>query len=321
MGRHQTAPDSAGTCDCWAPKVIGRPVAAFAPRPAHPGRYRFPETYRPDTICDAWSTRHFTVRLASVRGYDHRFDGKPRQDAAAVMEHPATGTVVFAVADGVSSAEYSHLGAVVACEASIAEVFDALDKDPELVEWDMVVPTVSQRLVEHAQNLRGQPAFRRDQAQDLLATALVAGIVRPIQDGEDGPGVAVATMVQVGDTSAWLLQNGLFRDAFSPTSDANTYVRSSAVSALPPAPGLPRAHEVTLPRDGVLLIGTDGFSDPLGDGSGLVGQWFAETLATRPPPSGLKLAHALDFSRETFDDDRTLVAIWPIPEPDGSQMQ
>jgi hypothetical protein len=29
------------------------------------------------------------------------------------------------------------------------------------------------------------------------------------------------------------------------------------------------------------------------------------------PPPILGLAHAVDFSRETFDDDRTLVAVWP----------
>ncbi|MGH3832079.1 MAG: hypothetical protein ACRDRS_16810 [Pseudonocardiaceae bacterium] len=59
----------------------------------------------------------------------------------------------------------------------------------------------------------------------------------------------------------------------------------------------------------VLLVGTDGFGDPLGDGSGLVGDLFREVLASPPPPLGL--AHALDFSRETFDDDRTLLVVWP----------
>jgi hypothetical protein len=33
---------------------------------------------------------------------------------------------------------------------------------------------------------------------------------------------------------------------------------------------------------------------------------------TRPSvPSLIEFAHAVDFSRETFDDDRTLVAVWP----------
>jgi hypothetical protein len=59
----------------------------------------------------------------------------------------------------------------------------------------------------------------------------------------------------------------------------------------------------------VLLIGTDGFGDPLGDGTGPVGAHFAVRLARPRPP--IAFAHDLDFSRETFDDDRTLLAIWP----------
>jgi hypothetical protein len=62
----------------------------------------------------------------------------------------------------------------------------------------------------------------------------------------------------------------------------------------------------------VLLIGTDGIGDPLGSGEGGVGNLFRD-LVTGPtaPPSLIEFAHAVDFSRETFDDDRTLVAVWP----------
>jgi hypothetical protein len=74
-----------------------------------------------------------------------------------------------------------------------------------------------------------------------------------------------------------------------------------------PAPVTP--IESGLRQDSVLLIGTDGFGDPLGDGDGKVRQLFAGHLAS--PPAARGLAHLLDFSRETFDDDRTLVALWP----------
>ena len=66
-----------------------------------------------------------------------------------------------------------------------------------------------------------------------------------------------------------------------------------------------------LAAEAVLLVGTDGIGDPLGDGSGKVGELFARMLAQPPPP--LALAHLLDFSRDTFDDDRTLIAIWQRP--------
>jgi hypothetical protein len=65
----------------------------------------------------------------------------------------------------------------------------------------------------------------------------------------------------------------------------------------------------------VLLIGTDGFGDPVGDGRGVVAQLFCGELERPVPPLGF--AHLLDFYRETFDDDRTLVALWPRGGPAG----
>ncbi|MFC5187983.1 hypothetical protein [Actinomadura harenae] len=40
-----------------------------------------------------------------------------------------------------------------------------------------------------------------------------------------------------------------------------------------------------------------------------MGALFAGHLAVPPPTPWL--AHLLDFSRATFDDDRTLLAVWP----------
>ena len=83
---------------------------------------------------------------------------------------------------------------------------------------------------------------------------------------------------------------------------------SSAVSPLPRIPAHLAVAEFELAADSVLLVGTDGFGDPLGDGDGQIGQLFTQHLTSPPIPRAL--AHLLDFSRETFDDDRTLLAIW-----------
>ncbi len=79
--------------------------------------------------------------------------------------------------------------------------------------------------------------------------------------------------------------------------------------ALPRVPSDVRVHTVLVSGSDRLLIGTDGFGGPLGDGTGPVGRLFAEHLAPSLEPRGL--AHLLDFSRETFDDDRTLLVVWP----------
>ena len=50
---------------------------------------------------------------------------------------------------------------------------------------------------------------------------------------------------------------------------------------------------------------------PLGTGHGGVGNLFRDVLTGPCVPSLIEFARAVDSSRETFDDDRTLVAVWP----------
>lgn len=282
----------------WAPVVVDRPVTSFDPRPTN----RSP--YRPDTIVDAWSTSHFTVRLASIRGYAHRYYGTPRQDDAVITVHDPTGSLIFAVADGVSAAEHAEIGAQLACGTAVEGMLAALDADPQGPDWTSLVESVARRLVTQARPRHGSPDEDPERAEKLFATTLVAGLVRPTATG------SVATLVQVGDSGAWLLDRGRYIGVLKQKSDPDAPVFSSAVSALPQLPTQIEPVTVTLDPEMVLLVGTDGFGDPLGDGSGLVGDLFREVLASPPPPLGL--AHALDFSRETFDDDRTLLAVWPL---------
>jgi hypothetical protein len=275
----------------WRPIEVDIPGQAFEPRPAPPyGRYR------PDTICDGWSTSDFVVRMACVRGYAHRYSGTPRQDAVDVRVHDGTRALVVAVADGVSDAPNSDVGAAVACEHAVAAVLDALDRNPATIDWQRVLTFAARALT----GLAGRHST--ESVASMYATTLVLGVLRP------APGGGQASVVHVGDSGAWLLHNGQY-DPLLPLKAAGSGVVSHAVDPLPRVPERVIATEMVVPIGSVFLVGTDGFGDPLGDGTGLVGDLFADVLATPPPP--LRLAHALDFSRETFDDDRTLVAVWP----------
>jgi len=282
----------------WAPVVVDRPVTSFEPRPAN----RSP--YLPDTIVDAWSTSHFTVRLASIRGYGHRYYGTPRQDDAVVAVHDPTGILLFAVADGVSAAERAEVGARLACRTAVDGMLAALNADPRELDWTHLVESIARRLVELAQPRHGPPDGDPARAEELFATTLVAGLVEPTATG------SMATLVQIGDSGAWLLDRGRYHGVLRQKSDHDALVVPSTVSALPQLPVQIEPVTVPLIPGKVLLVGTDGFGDPLGDGSGPVGDLFREVLASPPPPLGL--AHALDFSRETFDDDRTLLGVWPL---------
>ncbi|MCC9310937.1 protein phosphatase 2C domain-containing protein [Kitasatospora sp. RB6PN24] len=287
----------------WSPLVIDRPAASFEPRPPSG------PSYRPDTLFDGWSTDRLTVRLASVRGYGHRHSGRPREDDIAVAVHPSSGTLVFAVADGVSSAEQPHLGATLACRTAVDTVLAQLaERRPEL-DWTAVAKHAAWQLVEHAMRVRQSDQPDAAEAERMLATTLVAGTVEPVDRD------ARVTVIQVGDSAAWVLRDGQYIAPLRSQSAPRPEVASSSVSPLPRLPNEVKPHGFYLAPDDVLLVGTDGFGDPLGSGDGPVGRTFARHLATPPEPRGL--AHLLDFSRETFDDDRTLLAVWHRRRLDG----
>jgi hypothetical protein len=291
------APPSAA--DRWAPVIVDEPIFEFEPKPAPPT-----DTYRPDTIFDGWSTGRITIRLASVRGYSHRYSGAPRQDDAAVACDPASGAVIFTVADGVSSASQSHLGAAAACQMALSNAARQLAAGRHPIDWAEVVAAAASELTACAASLLDQDHPEPEVVEALLATTLVAGCAMPTDRG------AAVSIIQIGDSSAWILQEDGYRCVLEQKHDPDAQIISSAVSPLPRIPDLLEPAQFQLPEDSVLLVGTDGFGDPLGDGDGKVGHLFAEHLRTPPAPRAL--AHLLDFSRETFDDDRTLLAIWPL---------
>jgi hypothetical protein len=281
------------------PLVIDRPIPPFEPKPDSA------KPYRPDSVLDGWSTEHFTIRAASLRGYSHRYRGQPRQDDFAVTVLPVEGALLVAVADGVSSAEKSHLGSTMACRFAIEWMTqNALAESPP---WPELLRGAAWQLVEYARLTLGETEEEAPTAAErLLATTLVAGIVRPSEDG-----TAVVSVVQAGDSTAWVLGPDGYDRLIGGKQEGEGGIASSLVTGLPRVPHTIEPVTAVINADQVLLVGSDGFGDPLGDGSGLVGQVFAQTLQAPTPLSSLGFAHLLDFSRETFDDDRTLVAIWP----------
>jgi hypothetical protein len=296
-GNEVTAPESR---ERWAPIVVDEPITEFEPKPPV-------GNYRPDTEFDGWSTEYCRVRLASVRGYSHRYYGKPRQDHVEAAVHPQTGAVMFTVADGVSSAQRAEYGAKYACGAAMRTMSAHLDAE-HAPDWATVLNAAADRLLVMAERAYGRPVDPAE-AEDLYATTLVAGVAGHTPEG------FVVSMSRVGDSGAWVLDRGRYRPILGVKDDPAAAVVSSAVHPLPRVPEPPAQARLKLAPGQVLLVGTDGFGDPLGDGEGEVGRLFARELETPPPARGL--AHLLDFSRETFDDDRTLLALWPLDAPGG----
>ncbi len=110
----------------------------------------------------------------------------------------------------------------------------------------------------------------------------------------------------MGDSTAWTLTKGRWQHLFGSTEDGD--VVSPATRALPvQRDGAEVASVVLGPSDALILM-TDGVSLPLGDGMGEVGRYLAEAWAGAPDL--LSFATHVQFQRRSFDDDRTVVAVW-----------
>jgi Protein phosphatase 2C len=307
----QAGRESAPTA--WAPITVDRPSDEFEARPPQHYAYEIP-----DTECDGWSTDRLTLRSASVRGARHRYYRQPRQDAVRAAAHEPSGTLVFAVADGVSSATDAELGAAEACRAAMEMMLLQLSQGDGPLDFQVVVRHAADRLYELTQWRLGKDRPEPAEVAGLFATTLTAGSVRPDSGGGRGGGTGVVSgdgpiveVCRIGDSSAWILDrsSGRYHHLFHSKTAADVAVVSNEVAPLPQVPDQMEQTCVILPAHTALLVGTDGFGDPLGDGDGLIGRLFAAHLSQPPPPKWL--AHVLDFSRETFDDDRTLLAVWP----------
>jgi serine/threonine protein phosphatase PrpC len=304
--------DPASGDGSWERITLRPPSLAFEPGPPRECAYDIL-----DIECEGWSTERFALRAASVRGDSHRWPrrARPRQDCVRATVHEQTGILAFAVADGVSGATHSELGSREACRAALDMLIEQLSRGVPL-DLVAVVRHAVERLYELARwrlELRSTDSVAGRDVSNLFATTLVTGLVLPTPEG------AVVELCRVGDSGAWVLDRvrepydaRLFVPLFATKTGSGRKFVSNQVAALPQIPAQLEVNRVRLAEQDTLLIGTDGFGDPLGDGDGAFGALFAQHLRT--PPTPLWLAHVLDFSRDTFDDDRTLLAVWPQPE-------
>lgn len=283
--------------------TVGSPSPAVEPSTIAAGYCSLP--FRPDVVIDGWSTEAITVRGVSQRGHLHRYNGAPRQDDFAVHQLP-DGTVIVLVADGVSGAPQSHIGASTVVRQAAEWLHSQLGDDLADTDWPALFKSAAWALNERAQSLFGLGAPDPVRAEQELATTLVCAVVTPT-----GADTLRAYLIGAGDSPAWLLSAGQFIEILAGKTAEESGISSSAVVGLPRVPTEVTPAVVEIAVDDVLLIGTDGIGDPLGTGQGGVGDLLREVLTKPSLPSLIEFAHAVDFSRETFDDDRTLVAVWP----------
>lgn len=285
------------------PIVVGDPTPVMEPKAIGEKYRRTP--YRPDTVIDGWSRGSFAIRAASVRGYLHRHNGAPRQDDFAIALPLDRDRLIVSVADGVSAALQSHIGSTTVVRYATQWLEETAPDSIADIEWHSLFESAAWKLTELAASVLSLPEADAERAEHALATTLTCAVCEPSMDGK-----LSAFVAGVGDSGAWILSDGAFTQVLGGKQASDAGLSSSSVIGLPRVPAKIEGIKLLIEPGQVLLVGTDGFGDPLGGGDGGVGSLFTSLLGGRVP-SLIEFAHALDFSRETFDDDRTLVAVWP----------
>ncbi|NGY58094.1 protein phosphatase 2C domain-containing protein [Lentzea sp. NEAU-D13] len=323
MATPETTPVQPGTEAKWQgyvePFVVGDPGRAAAGVVPLPDETAWD---RKDTVLDAFAlrdgrTRLVEVRAASVRGLAHRAYGRVRQDEYGFRRTADGRYLVICVADGVSSGELSHKAAMLVTRWGTKWLTGLLDRtEPADLQWGQFVRGVATQIEKYGRKLlRGREDIDaekcdlRDVAHKLATTVLYAVVDLRAVDGAH-----TAHVVTVGDTSAWVLREGGRWEPQEAVKNDGAEVFSASVHALPLPPATdPVPVRTTIRAGEALVLMTDGIGDPLGQGTGPVGRFLADVWA-RPPASGVEFAAQIGFARKSFDDDRTVVAVWPVSQ-------
>jgi serine/threonine protein phosphatase PrpC len=264
---------------------------------------------RPDTAVDGGAIGALTVRAASLRGrYGHYF-GKTRQDEYGLGTDPAGRWLVAAVADGVTAGRLSHHAARITVRHGCRLLAGRLAERERLEEqdWNEVFADLARSILafggrELASD--GEEPTPAEIAGAMASTATFA-VCATSPELEYRP----VTVAWIGDSPAWVLHPDGSWECLSEIKNEGEEVASSRTPGLPllPADGI-AVNPVEIGPGDTLLLMSDGVGDPLGDATGEVGRFLGQVW--EEPPDPLTFAAQVGFARKSFDDDRTVVAVW-----------
>ncbi|MBE1537596.1 protein phosphatase 2C domain-containing protein [Actinomadura algeriensis] len=255
----------------------------------------------PDMVFDGADYDGLTVRAASLRGDDHRYYGEPRQDAVALWPVSLAGTdaVAVCVADGVGSQPLAHEGAALACRLFRDEV----ERVAASWAWDAFDELAAGITAGVAD---GMARYAAEARADLktLSTTLVAAVV----DAGPGDEPRRAVMLSVGDSAAYWLHAGKLAELMRDETAPGGGIVDPRTAALPGDPAAVRTVSGWLNREDVLVLCTDGLSNPMhGDEvrDRLVASWSGPEV-----PGIIEFGWQLAFRAKSYGDDRSAVCVW-----------
>ncbi|MFB4269389.1 protein phosphatase 2C domain-containing protein [Nonomuraea sp. GTA35] len=246
----------------------------------------------PGVALDGGMLAQTTVRAVSLRGRRHRYRGEPLQDAYAVRLSADGRWVIAAVADGLGSTLHAEHAAAVAVRAATN-----LALTPGL-GWHAAFATIAGEVMRATARLGDRRTGRHGAgASDPPATTLTIGVVPA--DGRRG----IAACAAIGDSPALWLHDGTWTELFPPEGRPG-----NVTSALPEDLGELRERQIDWGPGDVLVLCSDGFGTALGGGGSVLAQRLVTSWSS--PPALRSFLCDVDFHLSTYDDDRTVLALW-----------
>jgi hypothetical protein len=261
--------------------------------------WRLPVAPSPSGLAaDQGRVGNLDVRAASLVGPAHRCGtpALPRQDAYRLGQDTRHDHLIVAVADGMSDSKHSDVGANVAAGAVVSEIRTRLDQGRSL-DWldasDILAATAGQMI---------GAAEQRRWSHDDVRCALAVAVMPTAADEGGGRRVWLAALA---DVTVWLWQPGGWRSLVGDVKEGAD--AGQLDHYLPYHPEKSATRLVTLERDAILAVTTDGIGDAISMLPGAAA-WFAERWRT--PRSILSFVSDIGYEDIQFNDDRTAVVIW-----------
>lgn len=237
------------------------------------------------------SAGQIQIAAASRRGYSHIHDATPRQDDYAVELSPDGRYAIAAVADGLGSADLSHIGAQWAVRGAIREFVTIASTTPlsQISPIDLAART-SERM-----RALTRSVLASDEADEhRFSTTLVLAAVDLAKQE--------LWSFRVGDSDLLLRLRSSWRSAF------RTEPRGEGTAALPHDPGGAESVHIGFPAGHAVMLATDGIAQTMEASPDIVGSAFHQLLAS--PLTEFEFQRLVAFDRRGAHDDRTAVAIW-----------
>jgi serine/threonine protein phosphatase PrpC len=251
-----------------------------------------------DTSLDWLNVKWASIRAVSARGHMHRHLGEMRQDAFALGT--SEGFLALAVADGLGSATASHVGSAIAARQSVQwQGLAQLSADHGGQSGTIGVEEIAEQVAEAAR--------ARGVSETDVCTTLILALVDPSPPNDGGEAAYDVLLLQVGDSSAWRIANGVWSElGRSDDSGPPGSLISTAVDPLPLHREARIWRERFRPGETLALV-SDGIGNILS-----ANDEFATALAglwTDAAPTPAQLLELVDATVKSFDDDRTFVGL------------